>query len=88
MFFHDHFKFLLDYHINFLVVTSLNFRLNFDKLFLVLIFFKISILMKNKIIDLFLLSERREDISEYGNKTNLLIYLLYIFSNMKINWLD
>jgi len=35
--------------------------------------------MKNKIINSFVLSDRREDILEYENKTNL---LLYLFSSM------
>jgi len=51
MFFHNHFLVFAWLSYNILVVTSLNFLLNIDKLFLVLIFFQISILMKNKIID-------------------------------------
>jgi len=61
----------LDYHI-FLVITSLNFWLDFDKLFLVLIFFKQVYWCKSKIIDSFFVSDKREDIIEDKNNTNLL----------------
>ena len=46
--------------------------------------------MKDKIIDWFGLSERREDIPDDENKIDLLLDLLYISSNMILrfnNWI-
>jgi len=65
----------LHYHV-FIVITSLNFWLDFDKLFFTY-FCKQVYWWKSKIIDLFFLSDKREDIIEDENNTNLLFLPIF-----------